>query len=379
MEDHPQLRTPRLLLRPFCNGDVDDVFAYATDPEWGRYLPVPDPYTRLDAEEFVAGCILVDGETRFEWAVVHEGRVSGGITLTVHDPGSAEMGYSIAHSLWGRGLTTEAAQAVITHGFEELGLARIQASADVRNKGSWRVMEKLGMERTGVAHSDRLLGGTRVDAVFYEILREGWSPPQSATNQGRTEGPPELRTGRLLLRPFRMDDVDDVFAYASDSEWNRYLGLPEPYTRRSAEEFVAKCILADSESGAEWAIVHEGRVSGGVNLHYPWVPAWPSWDTASPAPSGAGASRPRPQWPSAVHYGFQELGAGAHLRAFANIRERGFMASHGEAGHETRGHHAQQRPRSVINASTTCSTPSSARSGRHLRSLRQPGCSCFLP
>ena len=109
MEDHPQLRTPRLLLRPFRNGDVDDVFAYATDPEWGRYLPLPDPYTRRSAEEFVARCILVDGETRFEWAIVHEGRVSGSVSLTVSRPGSAEMGYSIARPLWGRGLTTEAA------------------------------------------------------------------------------------------------------------------------------------------------------------------------------------------------------------------------------------------------------------------------------
>ena len=320
MEDHPQLRTPRLLLRPFRNGDVDDVFAYATDPEWGRYLPLPDPYTRRSAEEFVARCILVDGETRFEWAIVHEGRVSGSVSLTVSRPGSAEMGYSIARPLWGRGLTTEAATAVITHGFEELGLARIQASADVRNEGSWRVMEKLGMERTGVAHGDRLLGGTRVDAVFYEILREGWSPPQSATNQGRMEGPPELRTGRLLLRPFRMDDVDDVFAYASDAEWNRYLGLPEPYTRRSAEEFVSNMVLADWETNPMWAIVHEGRVSGGINL-----------TTRGRDQTELGYSIARPLWGrgltteaarAVIDYGFQSMGL-ARIYSFANIENEG--------------------------------------------------------
>ena len=66
MEDLPVLRTPRLLLRPYRSDDVDDVLAYATDPEWGRYLPLPDPYIRRSAEEFVARYILVDGETRFE-------------------------------------------------------------------------------------------------------------------------------------------------------------------------------------------------------------------------------------------------------------------------------------------------------------------------
>ena len=178
MEHHLEIRTPRLLLRPFRSDDVDDVFAYATDPEWGRYLPLPDPYTRRSAEEFVARNLLVDGETRFTWAMVHEGRVSGGVDLTVYAPGSAEMGYSIARPLWGQGLVTEAGAAVVAHGFEELGLARIQASADTCNVASWRVMEKLGMQRTGVAHGDRLVGDTRVDAVFYAVLREEWTPPE---------------------------------------------------------------------------------------------------------------------------------------------------------------------------------------------------------
>ena len=34
--------------------------------------------------------------------------------------------------------------------------------------------------------------------------------------------PVELRTERLLLRPFNLDDVEDVFTYASDPEWARY-------------------------------------------------------------------------------------------------------------------------------------------------------------
>ena len=56
----------------------------------------------------------------------------------------------------------------------------------------------------------------------------------------------ELRTERLLLRPFRLDDVDEVFEYAKDPEWAQYLGghIPQPYTRRDAEHFVAHAVLA---------------------------------------------------------------------------------------------------------------------------------------
>ena len=179
MEDHLEIRTPRLLLRPFRSDDVDDVFAYATDPEWGRYLPLPDPYTRRSAEEFVASAILADPDTSPMWAIVHEGRASGGINLTTRGRDKVELGYSIARPLWGCGLTTEAARAVIDYGFEKLGLARIQASADTRNVASWRVMEKLGMKREGIMRSSRLVRDIRVDDVLYAVLRESWewSPP----------------------------------------------------------------------------------------------------------------------------------------------------------------------------------------------------------
>ena len=43
----------------------------------------------------------------------------------------------------------------------------------------------------------------------------------------------ELKTERLLLRPFKSEDLDDVYAYTRDPEWERYIGppLPLPYTR----------------------------------------------------------------------------------------------------------------------------------------------------
>ena len=177
MNEQPELRTERLLLRPFRSDDVDDVLGYATDPEWGRYLPVPDPYTRRSAERFVAGAILADPDTRPIWAIVHEGRVSGALNLTVRSPGRAELGYSIARQLWGRGLTTEAAAAVIGYGFESLELVRIFAMADVRNTASWRVMEKLGMQREGMLRRHAVLRGEHVDHVLYAVLADEWPPP----------------------------------------------------------------------------------------------------------------------------------------------------------------------------------------------------------
>ena len=170
----PTLRTRRLLLRSYRLDDVDDVLGYATDAEWARYLPVPDPYTRRCAEEFVAEALRADDGTGCEWAIVHEGKASGGVSLRILGSGSAELGYSLARPLWGRGLATEAAGTVIAFGFEELGLARILAVADIRNAASWRVMEKLGMEREGVVPMERPARGESADGVRYALSRDDW-------------------------------------------------------------------------------------------------------------------------------------------------------------------------------------------------------------
>ena len=57
------IKTDRLILRVFSLVDVEDVLLYASDPEWARFLPVPQPYTRADAEKFVAGQVLQDRKT----------------------------------------------------------------------------------------------------------------------------------------------------------------------------------------------------------------------------------------------------------------------------------------------------------------------------
>lgn len=174
------LQTARLSLRPYQFGDVEAILAYACDPSWSRFLPlVPEPYTRSDAERFVAESVLVDFETHPRWAIVHDDAVSGGVDLRVdHGRNLAELGYSLAPWLWGQGLTVEAAGAVINWAFLAFGLAKIAARADWRNRQSWRVMEKLGMQREGILRSVRIHRGERFDEVWYGLLRGEWEASQ---------------------------------------------------------------------------------------------------------------------------------------------------------------------------------------------------------
>jgi RimJ/RimL family protein N-acetyltransferase len=87
-----------------------------------------------------------------------------------------EIGWIFHPHYHGQGYATEAATALLRHGFETLGVHRIIATCQPENVASWRVMEKLGMLREahfrkGVLFAD----DTWWDEYLYAILEEDWS------------------------------------------------------------------------------------------------------------------------------------------------------------------------------------------------------------
>ncbi len=195
-----ELTTRRLVLRPMEPGDVDDVFAYTSDPEWAEHLldEVPRPYTRRHAEETVARHLLASPDARPSWAIVLGGACVGVISLDIdvrHQTG--ELHYGLAKPHWGKGLMPEAAGAVLDWGFRRRRLAKIWARADADHLQSRRVMEKLGMQREGLARNHYIAprpGRSRVDVIFYRMLRDEWEQAiaarpamESASDSRRTE------------------------------------------------------------------------------------------------------------------------------------------------------------------------------------------------
>jgi len=190
-----ELRTTRLLLRPFTLDDVEDVLEYTNDSERARYqvgIP-PVPYTRRDVETLVA---MFSDPSYWEtghpglpssgngagllqiFAVVFEGKVIGEIALNQRDEDRrnerVELAYSLARKHWGKGLMTEAARAVMNWAFQTYSFNRMFAWCDPRNIGSWRVLEKLGMKREGQLRSHLIWNGEFRDQLYYGILRSEW-------------------------------------------------------------------------------------------------------------------------------------------------------------------------------------------------------------
>lgn len=153
-----EIETQRLLLRPFRATDVDDALEYRNDSDFVKYLPhIPFPFTRADAEQFVALNMSEDWRTSPTFAVVSGHKVIGTVNFEIDAATkTAMLGYAFGRQWWGRGLATEAATAAIAWARAEHALQRLWAATDLRNERSQRVLQKLGFVQESVRTAQQL-------------------------------------------------------------------------------------------------------------------------------------------------------------------------------------------------------------------------------
>lgn len=171
----PVLETERLVLRALTLDDVEDVYAYCSDPDIGADAGWPMHRTLDDSRMFVT-CIANAPHVFgiFEKRGTQTGPCVGTVGL-IDDPHRKNvdclmLGYALAKQAWGRGLMTEASREVIRYGFEELGLRMVTVNHYAFNKRSRRVIEKCGFQREGTLRSvEPGSDGNPQDMVFYSL------------------------------------------------------------------------------------------------------------------------------------------------------------------------------------------------------------------
>lgn len=89
---------------------------------------------------------------------------------------NAAIGYWITEKAQGKGIIIRSCRAVMSYGFQELGLRRIEITAATINLKSRAVPEKLGFQKEGVMRQVELVNGEFLDWVLYSMLNTEWKP-----------------------------------------------------------------------------------------------------------------------------------------------------------------------------------------------------------
>jgi RimJ/RimL family protein N-acetyltransferase len=177
-EDVTELETPRLLLREWRSEDREAFAVLNGHPEVMRYLGGV-PLTRAASDALADRIAQHFEEHGFGlWAVEVKGESSMAGFIGLAFPHflpevmpTVEVGWRLAHEVWGRGLATEGASECLRYAFGPLALGEVCSIHLPDNIASRRVMEKLGM------HFDR--DARRPDngetVRVFKITREEWA------------------------------------------------------------------------------------------------------------------------------------------------------------------------------------------------------------
>jgi RimJ/RimL family protein N-acetyltransferase len=263
----PALETPRLRVRPLTVDDAEEVNR-VLNSAWGESSTVNDRAAWLDwtvsAYEGLASVFQPPYGDRavVERATGHLVGVAGlvpswapfgrlpsfGSSLQAANRPELGLYWAVERGRQGKGYATEAATALIGHAFTQMGAHAVVATTEHDNHASLAVMRKLGMS----------------------IERNPLSEPPWFQACGVLRNPsgvalvPVLTTARLVLRPFRIGDEDEVWAYQRDPEQYRYIQWDLPGGPEDSAGFVRRCIRPDSEALICWAIQLDGRVVGDI-------------------------------------------------------------------------------------------------------------------
>lgn len=179
----PTLRTERLILRKMKPSDYIDMYEYASDERVTKYL-LWNPHEDISVTRDYLKYIQTRYRTGdfYDWAVIDNEtkRMIGtcGFSKLDFQNNSAEVGYVLNPTFWGKGIAVEAVLAALEFAFETLRVKRVEAKYIVGNEKSRRVMEKCGMTFEGILRKSMLIKGEYRDIGICSVIAEEYYEKQ---------------------------------------------------------------------------------------------------------------------------------------------------------------------------------------------------------
>lgn len=173
------LETERLVLRAFCETDLDDFFEYASVEGVGEMAGWKH-HENIEVSKQILSSFMSGHEVL---AIVYKenNKVIGSVGLHKSWANAdkdfehlkmKEVGYVLSKAYWGHGLMHEAVSTLIKVCFDKYGLDAMTCSHFISNSQSKRVIEKCGFKfvRQGQFFSEQL--NQSIDDIKYILYRQ---------------------------------------------------------------------------------------------------------------------------------------------------------------------------------------------------------------
>jgi len=183
------------LLRPLEEADADELHQLVerNRPRLAKWIAWAGGQTLEDTTAFIARARAMElQDSGLSRGIVEDGRLVGVVGITIDEANqSAEIGYWLDEASCGKGIATAAVATIVDLGFDRWKLRRVEIRADVENRPSCAVAERLGFLFEGVMRQAYRVGERYSDDALYSMLSS--DPPRarlaSAARRSRASQP----------------------------------------------------------------------------------------------------------------------------------------------------------------------------------------------
>ena len=170
------IKTKKFILRPYRMSDAKVIEPLLNNWNVEKNLStLPFPYELEHAKGYIKktnGEMKKKDTENFVYVIEIDGKAAGAIGIHhIKHSHKAEMGYWLAENHWGNGIMTEVVKKFMALVFAKFKLRRICAKALEGNKGSMRVMEKVGMKFEGIEKKGALKDEKYIDLHVYAKVK----------------------------------------------------------------------------------------------------------------------------------------------------------------------------------------------------------------
>jgi ribosomal-protein-alanine N-acetyltransferase len=164
--DFPLLETKRLVLRELRQTDAQAVFRNYSERTAVYFIY--EPFSHLQQAMDLINTFADEFRRRktIMWAIAlkETDTCIGTCGYMFKSNAKVEIGYDLAGDHWGKGLMSEALRAILTYGFDRLGIRKINADTLSSNSRSINLLKRLGFELDNVGKNSH----------FFSLRKKDW-------------------------------------------------------------------------------------------------------------------------------------------------------------------------------------------------------------
>ncbi len=170
----PEINTQRFCLRKIVSTDQQQIFEGLSDKNVIKYYGVSCntfEETKVQMEWYDN---LLKTETGIWWGISFHGLPgligACGFNNISMEHKKTEMGYWLLPQNWKKGIMIEVIPSIINYAFNILNLHRIEATVEIDNLASKKLLSKLGFEYEGILKECELKNEKFIDLGYYALL-----------------------------------------------------------------------------------------------------------------------------------------------------------------------------------------------------------------